>query len=120
VATPRTRKSRRALTLPQRAIDALRALWEARTCGHFQTQCACLVFVTKTGTALEAHNVRRDFRKVMDAAGLVGKEWTPRELRQSFVSLLPDAGVPLENISRLVGHRSTTVTERSTASSCSR
>ncbi|SRR5216683_3659678 len=41
---------------------------------------------------------------------LVGRDWTPRELRHSFVSLLSDAGVPLENISRLVGHRATTVT----------
>jgi integrase len=36
---------------------------------------------------------------------------SPRELRQSFVSLLSDAQVPVEVISRLVGHRSTTVTE---------
>ena len=37
-------------------------------------------------------------------AGLVGTEWTPRELRHSFVSLLSDHEIPLENISRLVGH----------------
>jgi len=36
---------------------------------------------------------------------------TPRELRHSFVSLLPDSGVPLEEVSRLVGHKNTTVTE---------
>ena len=47
----------------------------------------------------------------MAAAGLTGGEWAPRELRQSFVSLLSDAGVRVEVISRLVGHRSTTVTE---------
>jgi integrase len=35
----------------------------------------------------------------------------PYELRHSFVSLLSDAGVPLEEISRLVGHSSTSVTE---------
>ena len=29
----------------------------------------------------------------------------------AFVSLLSDSGVPLEEISRLVGHRSTNVTE---------
>jgi len=58
-----------------------------------------------------ARNVQRDFRKVIDVAGLTGKEWPPRELRQSFVSLLSDAKVPVEVISRLVGHRSTTVTE---------
>ena len=73
--------------------------------------CPCLVLVTRNGTPLAARNVRRDFRKVIKAAGLAGREWTSRELRQSFVSLLSDAKVPMEVISRLVGHRSTTVTE---------
>jgi hypothetical protein len=45
------------------------------------------------------------------AAGLNGRERTSRELRQSFVSLLSEAKVPVEVISRLVGHRSTIVTE---------
>jgi integrase len=39
------------------------------------------------------------------------KDWALRELRHSFVSLLSDGGVPLEQISRLVGHSGTTVTE---------
>jgi site-specific recombinase XerD len=91
---------------------ALRVLWELRPCSHeLMSACTCLVIVTRMGKPMGAGNVRRDFRKVMDAAGLVGKEWTPRELRQSFVSLLSDERVPLEVISRLVGHRSTTVTE---------
>ena len=38
-------------------------------------------------------------------------EWTPRELRHSFVPVLSDAGVPLDEISRLVGHSVTPVTE---------
>ena len=38
-------------------------------------------------------------------------DWTPRELRHSFVSLLSDAGVPLEDIAQLVGHSGATVTE---------
>jgi integrase len=98
--------------LPQRAVDALQVLWEKRTCVHTEmAECSCLVFVTRTGRPLEARNVRRDFRKVVDAAGLIGKEWAPRELRHSFVSLLSDAKVPIESISRLVGHRSTMVTE---------
>ena len=37
--------------------------------------------------------------------------WTPRELRHSFLSVLSDAGVSLEQISQLVGHSGTTVTE---------
>ncbi|MGW0806032.1 tyrosine-type recombinase/integrase, partial [Nonomuraea sp. NPDC002799] len=45
------------------------------------------------------------------ALDLDPKQWTPRELRHSFVSLLSDQGIPLEEISRLVGHSSTAVTE---------
>ena len=75
------------------------------------TECPCLVFATQNGTWLTAHNVRRDFRKIIDAAGPDGRAWARRELRQSFVSVLSDARVPLEVISRLVGHRSTAVTE---------
>ncbi|NRQ31607.1 tyrosine-type recombinase/integrase [Nonomuraea sp. NN258] len=70
-----------------------------------------LVFRTRTGTALAARNVRRDFPNVLGAAGLASGEWTPRELRHSFVSLLSDSGVPIEDISRLVGHANTVVTE---------
>ena len=58
-----------------------------------------------------AANVRRAFRSVVRRAGLDDEAWTPRELRHSFVSILSEAGVPLEEIARLVGHRSTTVTE---------
>jgi integrase len=48
---------------------------------------------------------------VVEAAGLDPTEWTPRELPHSFVSLLSEAGVPIEQISRLVGHTGTTTTE---------
>ena len=44
-------------------------------------------------------------------AGLTPGEWTPRELRHSLVSLLSDAGVPIEQISRLLRHSGTTATE---------
>ena len=63
------------------------------------------------GTPLNPPNVRRAFRKVATAAGLNAAELTPRELRHSFVSLLFDAGVPVEKIARLVGHSSTATTE---------
>src|SRR5512132_3928416 len=54
----------------------------------------------------------RDFRRVLALVPhLIPEEWTPRELRHSFVSLLSDAGVPIEDVSRLVGHSSTSVTE---------
>jgi integrase len=70
------------------------------------------VFASAVGTQLDAANVRRAFRKVAAAAGLDAADWTPRELRHSFVSLLSDGGVPIEQIARLVGHSSTSTTER--------
>jgi site-specific recombinase XerD len=70
-----------------------------------------LVFASAAGTELDAHNVRRAFRKVVKAASLVPEEWTPREMRHSFVSLLSASGVALEDIARLVGHSGTAVTE---------
>jgi integrase len=48
---------------------------------------------------------------VVEAAGLDHQAWTPRELRHSSVSLMSDAGVPVEQIARLVGHSGTTTTE---------
>jgi integrase len=45
------------------------------------------------------------------SAGLDPRAWTPMELRRSFVSLMSDAGVPVEQIARLVGHSGTTTTE---------
>ncbi|MFI6991634.1 tyrosine recombinase XerC [Nonomuraea wenchangensis] len=111
----KTVKSRRSLKLPQRCVDALRLLKEAQDVARVKAgdrwQDTDLVFCTRTGTPVTAHNVRRDFRTVVEAAGLTGREWSPRELRHSFVSVLSDSGVPIEDISRLVGHSNTVVTE---------
>jgi integrase len=70
------------------------------------------VFTTAVGTETDPANVRRDLRRALKLVpGLEPEDWTPRELRHSFVSLLSDAGVPVEMISQLVGHRGTSVTE---------
>jgi integrase len=111
----KTRRSRRTLALPTRCVTALQT-------HHAQQEAARqlagpgwqehnLVFASAVGTALDTHNVRRVFRKVVKEAGLVPEEWTPREMRHSFVSLLSASGVALEDIARLVGHSGTAVTE---------
>ena len=71
-----------------------------------------LVFPTATGREMDAHNVRRAFRKVVLVARLDPNAWTPRELRHSFVSLLSHSGMRIEQIARLLGHSGTAVTER--------
>jgi integrase len=111
----KTRKSRRTLELPQRCADALRLHRnrqdQLRKRAGDRWDDSDLVFASRVGTALWAGNVRRSFRSVLAAAGLDPADWTPRELRHSFVSLMSDAGVPIEKIARLVGHTGTTTTE---------
>ncbi len=71
-----------------------------------------LVFPSRVGTEQDSHNVRRSFRSALrHVPGLVPEEWTPRDLRHSFVSILSEHGLPIEEISRLMGHSGTAVTE---------
>jgi integrase len=112
----KTRKSRRTLALPQRCVEALKIQRAQQRRDRERAGSAWveqgLVFTTSLGTPLDHADVRRAFRTaIAGAAGVDPRDWTPRELRHSFVSLLSDSGVPLEEISRLVGHRSTAVTE---------
>lgn len=112
----KTQKSRRTLALPVRCVEALKAHGLLQNLSREGTDRGWedddLVFATADGSELDAANVRRDFRRVVKAAGLDAKQWTPRELRHSFVSLLSDSGMPIEQISRLVGHNGSAVTER--------
>ena len=98
------------LALPAHAVEALTKHLKRMQDAHLYDPSG-LVFCSANGTALDSANVRRMFRNICAKAGLDAGEWTPRELRHSFVSLMSDAGVPLEEIARLVGHGSTKVTE---------
>jgi len=110
----KTEKSRRTLALPRRCVEALR---EHRTtqakdqlrAGVLWQDCG-LVFCSTIGSPLDDHNVRRQFRKITEAAGL-GSTWVPRELRHTFVSLLSAHGVSAEAIALLAGHNQTATTE---------
>jgi len=67
------------------------------------------------GTPLDASHVRRAFRRICLKAGIPGL-WTPRaeaHIRQPHVG----DGMAIEEISHLVGHSSTSVTETFTARS---
>ncbi|MFJ3775006.1 tyrosine-type recombinase/integrase [Streptomyces sp. NPDC090075] len=113
----KTRKSRRSLAMPQQTVVVMRA-------HKRREQAACLaagkqwnderlVFPTETDELRSALNVRRNFRSLLKEAGFENpKDWTPRELRTSFVSVLSDHGIPIEVISRLVGHNGSGTTER--------
>jgi integrase len=113
----KTPKSRRSLRLPKWCVVALADLWKhqgvVRERAGESWRDLDLVFATRAGGPLSAGNVRREFRRVVSRAGMVGADWTPRELRHSFVSVLSAHDVALEEISRLVGHKGgSAVTEK--------
>jgi integrase len=104
----KTERSRRTLGLPRMAVEALRALREVqaeeRRAAGDRWQETGLVFTTHLGSPLDAGTVRKMFKRICKAAG-IGEGWTPREMRHTFVSVMSDAGVPMEKIADLVGHK---------------
>jgi integrase len=104
----KTKRSRRTLALPRRCVDALRLHRDfqvrQRQAAGPAWQEHGLVFASSVGTPRNVNNVLRSFRSVLARTSLNPEDWTPREMRHSFVSLLSDSGVPIENIARLVGH----------------
>ena len=110
----KTERSRRTLALPRLAAAALAALWqltedEQRAAAGKRIDTG-LVFTTALGTVTDSGNPRRMFRRICRDAG-IGEDWTPRELRHTFVSLLSDSGMRIEEIADLVGHASSRTTE---------
>jgi len=109
----KTRKSRRVLKLPTKAVQALRAHHTRQAAERLAAGEAWqehgLVFCREDGPPLYRWHVRKEFQKITKAARL-GEAQTPRELRHSFGSILSAHDVRLEDISDLVGHSSTSVT----------
>jgi integrase len=110
----KTAKSRRTLALARRCAAALREQKVRQAADRLSAgrlwQDHNLVFASTIGTPLDDHNIRRQLRKITEAAGL-GNTWVPRELRHTFVSLLSAHGMPVEAIALLAGHNQTATTE---------
>ncbi|MFJ7529137.1 tyrosine recombinase XerC [Streptomyces griseus] len=113
----KTRKSRRSLAMPKQVAAVLREYKSRQvaecTVAGSPWMDERFVFPNADGTLRSALNVRRNFRVLLTDAGFPEPhEWTTRELRTSFVSLLSDHGIPIEVIARVVGHSGTDITEK--------
>jgi integrase len=70
------------------------------------------VFATSVGTKMSAGNVRRDFRRALALVpGIDPSMWTPVSCVIRSCRCYRTRECPLEEISQLVGHSGTTVTE---------
>jgi integrase len=109
----KTRRSRRSLAAPPILTDALHAQrqrqadeWAAKELGTPGPDD--LVFTTTEGTPIDPSNLRRQFAKLTNDAGL--GNWHPHELRHSTASILSATGTPLEHIADTLGHDGTRMT----------
>lgn len=109
----KTRKSRRTIALPEFVVGVLSEhrtqQREQRARQGWKSEGIVYVFGTRYDTPQQAQVIRDQFRTVADKAGIPGN-WTPRELRHSFVSLMSDSGASDELIADLVGHSDTSTT----------
>ncbi|WP_030812415.1 site-specific integrase [Streptomyces sp. NRRL S-337] len=112
----KTVTSRRTLAMPRQLVEVLvehqaRQRMRREALGLPAAEDG-FVFGTDSGEQRTAEDVRRNFRALLREAGFPDpRQWTPRELRHSFVSILSDHGIPLDRIAQLVGHSSSRTTE---------
>ena len=109
----KTPQSKRSLMLPKRAITALtahRAMQdrERREAGK-AWQDLNLVFCHEDGSMYKAEALNWRFSKMTKKAGI--GHWHAHEGRHTAVSIMSSNGVPIQEISDTVGHKSTHVTE---------
>jgi integrase len=109
----KTPKSKRSLELPKRAVVALRAhkVRQARerlAAGEAWHEHN-LVFCHQDGTPYTSDQLNWRFSKMTRRAGI--GHWHAHEGRHTAVSIMSSNGVPIQEISDTVGHKSTHVTE---------
>ena len=109
----KTPKSRRSLVLPRRAIDALtehrRRQDVERLAAGEAWQDTNLVFCHEDGHQYSSDALNWRFSKMTRRAGI--GHWHAHEGRHTAVSIMSTNGVPIQEISDTVGHKSTHVTE---------
>jgi integrase len=105
LTSPKTKRSRRTIPLPQAVVKVLDAHREAQAVEQARAEAWAdddLVFTTRIGTAIEPRNLSRHFEALRDKAKVRRVRF--HDLRHSCASLLFDLGVPLRMVMEILGH----------------
>lgn len=112
---PVKRDSRRTLGMPTGVEEALKRRQEQQASERKAVGPAWedndLVFPDMCGRLTDPANLRRKVIRLAERAGIEG-HWTPYELRHSAASILNAAGVRLEDVADVLGHKDSTVTAK--------
>jgi integrase len=111
---PKTKESRRTLSLSPRLISALREhkarqLLEQMVAGA-SWKGQNLVFCTSIGTPIAPRNLLRSYKALLGRAGLPDMRF--HDLRHSFVTLLLAQGESLKVVQELAGHSDPRITQQ--------
>lgn len=110
----KTVESRRTIPMPQNILDALKrhqvSQKEERlqAGGRWQGERWQLVFMTPNGTPIDDANLRKDFRKRLEQAGLEPMRF--HDLRHSAASFMAAQGVHVKEAQHILGHSQVTTT----------
>ena len=111
--TPKTYRSRRAVSLSLTAVVVLNRHWSAlareREDAGARWQDEDLVFPSEVGTPQRPANLRRSFQSIAKRAGLSDLRF--HALRHTSASLMADAGVSVATISAQLGHSRPSITQ---------
>lgn len=108
IDSPKYPRSRRTITLPTMAVDALTVYRDAQASAKPDD----LLFPGRDGKVITATNLsRQHFRPLVKLAGLPATT-TLYTLRHTFATNALIAGVPLHTVSAILGHSSSVVTLR--------
>jgi integrase len=110
--SPKSETSRRTISLPAVAVDALRVHKSRQARDQLAARYWAdydLIFCTKLGTPLLRRNVNRSFSTALTRAGLPSSIRF-HDLRHAHATLLLRAGVPLKVASGRLGHGSVGIT----------
>ena len=114
--TLKTERSRRTIRMPRQVVAVLLALRKEQAAARlklgtlYDIRGLAIVFGDGAGAPKWPQDVWKHFNTLCGRAG-IGEHWTPREQRHSFVSVLSDAGVDIEQIADAVGHVNSTITK---------
>jgi integrase len=110
----KTPQSHRTLVMPAAVAAALRALKADQAAVKLRLGRAYadmdLVFAGPAGRPVRRQQAGTGLRRAATRAG-IGGDWAPRELRHTFVSVLSNAGVDIEQIADAAGHINSNVTK---------
>jgi len=101
---PKKKQSRRAVPLPEELAHELRK-WKLKC----PVSDGDLVFAMPDGAKYNRKSASKFLDEAIQRAGL-GKRLTPHGLRHSFASLLLADGVPVPEVSYLLGHKDPSIT----------